>query len=104
MSVADMAALLSNTPQVPIVNAPSQEQPPPERAVQDAAAALGQLSQGTGDNPLAVLLSHVSYLLFSAHQATHFTSSVHPSLPRLMIPTRPTLSRVFLHPLMLLAN
>ncbi|KAG8762883.1 hypothetical protein FRC11_007344 [Ceratobasidium sp. 423] len=63
MSVADMAALLSNTPQtpaqVPVVPPNSQEQHPPERAVQDAATALGQLSQANGENPLAVLLSQL---------------------------------------------
>ncbi|KAG9126146.1 hypothetical protein FRC07_004695 [Ceratobasidium sp. 392] len=54
MSEADMAALLSASPAVQ--NVASQPQAP-ERAVQDAAAALGQLSQSTGDNPLAALLS-----------------------------------------------
>ncbi|KAG9092877.1 hypothetical protein FS749_015379, partial [Ceratobasidium sp. UAMH 11750] len=55
MSEADMAALLSASPAAQAMS--PQSQPPPERAVQDAAAALGQLSQGTGDNPLAALLS-----------------------------------------------
>ncbi|KAH7343327.1 fungal-specific transcription factor domain-containing protein [Rhizoctonia solani] len=63
MSVADMAALLSNTPhapaQVPIPPSNSQEQLQSERSVQDAAAALGQLSQTNGENPLAVLLSQL---------------------------------------------
>ncbi|KDN38171.1 hypothetical protein RSAG8_09674, partial [Rhizoctonia solani AG-8 WAC10335] len=65
MSVADMAALLSNTPQAPVpAQTPAtpsnpREQPSPERAVQDAATALGQLSQANGENPLAVLLSQL---------------------------------------------
>ncbi|KAF8760204.1 hypothetical protein RHS01_01502 [Rhizoctonia solani] len=62
MSVADMAALLSNSSQ-PRIQAPaalssSQEQQP-ERAVQDAAAALGQLSQTNGEHPLAAFLSQL---------------------------------------------
>lgn len=63
MSIADMAALLSNASQapaqVPVTPSNPQEQPLPERAVQDAAAALGQLSQTNGENPLAVLLSQL---------------------------------------------
>ncbi|KAG8734372.1 hypothetical protein FRC12_018546 [Ceratobasidium sp. 428] len=55
MSEADMAALLSASPTIQNIS----PQPPAERAVQDAAAALGQLSQSTGDNPLAALLSQV---------------------------------------------
>ncbi|KAF8605476.1 hypothetical protein BDV93DRAFT_62728 [Ceratobasidium sp. AG-I] len=58
MSEAEMAALLSSSPHIP--HTQPREQPPPERAVQDAAAALGQLSQSTGDNnPLAALLSQL---------------------------------------------
>ncbi|QRV73145.1 striatin-interacting protein 1 [Ceratobasidium sp. AG-Ba] len=55
MSEADMAALLSANPAVHDII--PQPRPVPERAVQDAAAALGQLSQGAGDNPLAALFS-----------------------------------------------
>lgn len=76
MSEADMAALLSSSPRVPIASA--REQPPPERAVQDAAAALGQLSQSTADNnPLAALLSQVNPSL-----------ALLPAIPT-HIPTRP---------------
>ncbi|KAF8743094.1 hypothetical protein RHS02_02614, partial [Rhizoctonia solani] len=62
MSVADMAALLSNSSQprtqAPAALSSSQEQQP-ERAVQDAAAALGQLSQTNGEHPLAAFLSQL---------------------------------------------
>ncbi|CUA67732.1 putative transcriptional regulatory protein C3C7,04 [Schizosaccharomyces pombe 972h-] [Rhizoctonia solani] len=59
MSVADMAALLSHTSQAPPatqvpINPSSSQEQPPERAVQDAATALGQLSQTNGENPLAL--------------------------------------------------
>ncbi|KAG8746787.1 hypothetical protein FRC10_003770 [Ceratobasidium sp. 414] len=87
MSEADMAALLSATRAAQRVSPRSQ---PPERAVRDAAAALGQLSQGTGDNPLAVLLSQAcpSSSQFGAPKS-HSPDEPNPADPVASFPASP---------------